>query len=494
MKNNSSKLMMLVETLLVLLVVTNAHAQDRYYPAGGILDPDYDLYIKNQPLVSTPATFSWKDGGFVPASRDQLGNTCWAYASARAFESKILIEGGPQLDIAEQQLFSCKVSRCKRAGVRTTSLELWEHTGPILRRCTGVESCSKNCSDIIHCPNMPYLINDWHTVKIDQKWDPTPDDVEEIKRAIYLNGPGIFYFNVFNDFRIFWHRRSGSDYFGGPDVDDDYVYVHKCEEEGFCTKCGGSICKETVGNPGGHYVILIGWDDNKYVPATNSFGAFLAQNSWGNENSGPHGNGTYWIAYSGHDKETNMYIEGHGYIDVGVKLALGVHVIEEIYTIDNIFYVSEGGSGSMDGSSWGNAFSTVQDGIWAAWWAAGENEVWVSEGTYYAYEDNSEFDSFELFANIKLLGGFSGNETIPYDVDYINNETILSGWDGPEKNNQVYHVVNGKDGGYIRGFTITGGNANGSEPDANKGGGFIQLDRSAQDISCEINNCTFIEN
>ena len=41
---------------------------------------------------------------------------------------------------------------------------------------------------------------------------------------------------------------------------------------------------------GGHAVLLIGWDDWKQ--------AFLCKNSWGN--GGPNGDGTFWIAYSGH--------------------------------------------------------------------------------------------------------------------------------------------------------------------------------------------------
>jgi hypothetical protein len=38
-------------------------------------------------------------------------------------------------------------------------------------------------------------------------------------------------------------------------------------------------------------VLLIGWDDSK--------GAYLCKNSWG-RNDGPNGDGTFWIAYSGH--------------------------------------------------------------------------------------------------------------------------------------------------------------------------------------------------
>lgn len=42
---------------------------------------------------------------------------------------------------------------------------------------------------------------------------------------------------------------------------------------------------------GAHAVLLIGWDDTK--------NAYLCKNSWG-ATGGPNGEGTFWIAYSGH--------------------------------------------------------------------------------------------------------------------------------------------------------------------------------------------------
>jgi hypothetical protein len=97
-------------------------------------------------------------------------------------------------------------------------------------------------------------VTGWHTVVA------SPAD---FKTSLYTYGPSYWRYTVYTDFDTFW----GSGSYG-------QVYVNQ----------GGSV-------RGGHAVLLIGWDDAKQ--------AYLCKNSWG-DRGGPNGDGTFWIAYSGH--------------------------------------------------------------------------------------------------------------------------------------------------------------------------------------------------
>jgi hypothetical protein len=64
-----------------------------------------------------------------------------------------------------------------------------------------------------------------------------------------------------------------------------------------------------------------------------------------------------------------------------------------------VLYVARAASGNVDGSSWTDAFTTIQDGINAA---GPGDEVWVGAGTYR--------ENVQLHNDIALYGGFAGTE------------------------------------------------------------------------------------
>ena len=128
----------------------------------------------------------------------------------------------------------------------------------------------------------------------------------------------------------------------------------------------------------------------------------------------------------------------------------------------NIIYVDEEVVGGLDdGTSWANAFDTLQEGLNAA---NSGNHIWVAEGTYKP--GAAKLDTFHLVPGVETYGGF--DPTIGDDLwaerDYINNVTILSGdidGDGLDNDN-TYFVVTANDvtiDGSTRldGFTITNG-------------------------------------
>ena len=148
----------------------------------------------------------------------------------------------------------------------------------------------------------------------------------------------------------------------------------------------------------------------------------------------------------------------------------------EYQVLTAIRYVKQGGSGSGDGSSWADASGDLQEMINAS--TAGD-EIWVAAGTYHPNRPANNLstidaanrnNAFVLKAGVSLLGGFpaSGSPTLT-DRDWNAFPAILSGDIGTANDNtdNCYHVVIGVhipagSNTLIDGFTITGGNANGS--------------------------------
>ena len=114
-----------------------------------------------------------------------------------------------------------------------------------------------------------------------------------------------------------------------------------------------------------------------------------------------------------------------------------------------VVYVDAGASGAGDGSSWADAFTSVQAGLAAA--VAGD-QVWVAAGRYV--------ENITLVDGVALYGGFAGDEDpATFDLaerDFGVNETIL---DGNQAGSVVTAVDLADERARIDGFTITNGRA-----------------------------------
>ncbi|WP_231970259.1 InlB B-repeat-containing protein [Tenacibaculum jejuense] len=143
--------------------------------------------------------------------------------------------------------------------------------------------------------------------------------------------------------------------------------------------------------------------------------------------------------------------------------------------IDKV-YVDENATGANDGSSWQDAYTKIQDAL--------DNlpnrvkEIWIAKGTYTPHT-SSRLTPFLLDKeNIKIFGGFSGNETLLADRDmsliHTTNATVLSGdlagndnsvisFNNTTRSDNSLRVINvTSDGVDIDGVTISGGNAIGT--------------------------------
>jgi hypothetical protein len=122
-------------------------------------------------------------------------------------------------------------------------------------------------------------------------------------------------------------------------------------------------------------------------------------------------------------------------------------------------YVSAAAAAPGDGAAWASALASVQEGIDAcecAVLARGARcQVWVAAGAYTT-DPADRCDTFRLRPGVDVYGGFAGDETAPGERDPEANDTALSG------GGIAFHVVTGADDSSIDGFSITGGNADGT--------------------------------
>ncbi len=160
----------------------------------------------------------------------------------------------------------------------------------------------------------------------------------------------------------------------------------------------------------------------------------------------------------------------------------------------DIIYVKEGGTGS--GTSWAGAYGKLQDGLSDA---DPCDVIWVAEGTYYPIYDyglgiGDRGKHFRMKNGVGIYGGFpdTGDPDMD-DRDPNRYVTILSGdiGIGGNDSDNCYHVFYHPEGlplkpnAVLDGFTITGGNANGSG-EHRKGGGMYN-----DSSSPIVTNCTF---
>ena len=171
-----------------------------------------------------------------------------------------------------------------------------------------------------------------------------------------------------------------------------------------------------------------------------------------------------------------------GIVDMGAYETAGL----------SLLYVDQSVTPTGDGSSWANAFSTLQEAISAA--TPGDTIV-VAQGTYLpSVERDGTTDeprrfTFELPDAVKIYGGFAGGEVIDQTAllnrDRTANETILSGdVDGNSTldNGNVFTVVSAIDvsaSTTLDGFTIEGGFADSTGVAQESGAGILVQAASA---------------
>lgn len=218
--------------------------------------------------------------------------------------------------------------------------------------------------------------------------------------------------------------------------------------------------------------------------------------------------GTSAAINSGLDSYNDCPLDIRGYERIqGSGIDMGAY--EWTLDIDprGLIFVDDTATGAADGTSWTDAFPSLQSALDAA---CIRDQIWVARGIYkpqfnYEMEGGPRVNHFRLKEGVRIYGGFAGTEISPDQrVDFglgEANETVLSGdmndddmfdvygggFMGSTGSDNCYHVLyNPHDSALteqtvLDGFIVRGGNANGTDPH-NKGGA-IYLSSSSPQIS-----------
>jgi predicted outer membrane repeat protein len=173
---------------------------------------------------------------------------------------------------------------------------------------------------------------------------------------------------------------------------------------------------------------------------------------------------------------------------------------------DIIYVDADATTGGNDGSSWADAFNSLQDALETAEY---DDQIWVAEGTYKPSVavggTGDRYKTFQMVNGVAIYGGF--DPTVGDDAweerDWEAHETILSGDldgdDGPDFANNdenSYHVFYHPAGtdldasAILDGFIISGGNADNYYNSSHlSGSGMYNFSSSPTVV-----NCTFMSN
>jgi len=173
-------------------------------------------------------------------------------------------------------------------------------------------------------------------------------------------------------------------------------------------------------------------------------------------------------------------------------------------------YADQTATGIQDGSSWENAFVTLQDALQVAGRA---DQVWVAEGLYRPDQGQlmslgDRYAAFQPRAGVAIYGGFPSGGGPWTDRDPNVLITVLSGdllgndgdpneidlIDAPSRQDNSLHVVATghwvDTGTILDGFVVHAGNANDSENHEWRNGGGLYSDAG----NLTVKNCIFLEN
>jgi hypothetical protein len=138
-----------------------------------------------------------------------------------------------------------------------------------------------------------------------------------------------------------------------------------------------------------------------------------------------------------------------------------------------VIYVKWNAAGANNGTSWTNAYTSLQTALAAALSPA---EIWVAAGTYKPTTTTDRTISLTLKNGVGIYGGFIGTETLRSQRDPVAHVTRLSGDIGTTRDwsDNSHHVVYASytnSTAVLDGFTIYAGNANVSSLTYFLGGG-----------------------
>jgi len=106
---------------------------------------------------------------------------------------------------------------------------------------------------------------------------------------------------------------------------------------------------------------------------------------------------------------------------------------------DPVIYVKADAEGFRNGSSWADAYTTIQPALTRARAGFG-SELWVAEGVYNPSKYITR-TRLRLLDGVQIYGGFAGDEASRNQRDFVRYKTYLSGDIDAEGDNDSFGVV-----------------------------------------------------
>lgn len=236
--------------------VTNVVSESSEIPILPSVIPEQEKTVTQ---VELPRSYNYIEENRMPMLRNQEGtNTCWAFAALSALESSIDEDASGVYSVDHLTCHNPFGQKFENGGsyvVTMAYLLAWE--GPVLEETDPFDGESPE--GLEPCAHV-------QEVRISE-----PKDYDAIKRFIYLYG-GVES-ALYLDF-------------------DEYM-----TESSYYNEEKNSYCYQGEASSN-HDVVIVGWDDDypaeNFVGDVTSNGAFLCQNSWG-ENFGD--SGTFYVSY-----------------------------------------------------------------------------------------------------------------------------------------------------------------------------------------------------
>ncbi len=159
----------------------------------------------------------------------------------------------------------------------------------------------------------------------------------------------------------------------------------------------------------------------------------------------------------------------------------------------NVILVNDNAIGANDGSTWNNAFTSLQSALAIA---VPGDEIWVAQGTYYPTTGLNRNAAFVLRPSVSLYGSFpdnggcSLNDRLPYFASTLSGDIGIQG-DNSDNSLRVVMAENVGSNVTVDQFIIQFGNAS---PGLNGSGVYLRAKGAGQVCSPVFNNCSICFN
>ncbi len=264
-------------------------------PGGGAPQGGLAQGVPQLPRSTSAGRFDWRDFNIVSPVRDQaLCGSCWAFASAAAFESSHRLRNNKAIDVSEQALLDCNTGSCNGGNTGDVFDQALPGADGLVLEADYAPYGAAKASRCMRRPDAARLhavawgfVNAAHAV---------PSNAQ-LKQALIERGPlavGLFAGRLFQAYRPVPNAKNGAEVFTyGVDMGDSFAQPYP-DEKGNVSTAWFKVAKDGSlrGTHRGellsdvdamakawlavdHMVLLVGWDDQRQ--------AWLIKNSWGRD-------------------------------------------------------------------------------------------------------------------------------------------------------------------------------------------------------------------